>query len=322
MRVLVLHSDVEPNPAAEDMDTLLTAEAVARTLTGRGHHAPLAPFVPGIAATRATLETHRPDVVVNLVETIEGKGELAPYAASVLAMLNARFTGAPAGSMALTNDKPLTKNMLAAADLPTPDWSTPPDWAGLDPAKTYVVKAAAEDASLGLDDAAVVPGDAVAKRAAYCAAMFGGRWFAEEFIEGREFNVSMLETPDGPKVLPIPEMRFENWPADRPRIVGHAAKWNDDSVESRHTARAFGIERSEPALNAALTRLSLAAWRLCGLRGYARVDFRVDAGEPTILEINTNPCLHPDAGFAAAGAAAGMSYGGLIERILDVARKG
>jgi D-alanine-D-alanine ligase len=58
-----------------------------------------------------------------------------------------------------------------------------------------------------------------------------------------------------------------------------------------------------------LKRLAIECWKVFGLRGYARVDFRVDTqGRPWILEINANPCLSPDAGFAAAAAYAGISY--------------
>jgi D-alanine-D-alanine ligase len=50
------------------------------------------------------------------------------------------------------------------------------------------------------------------------------------------------------------------------------------------------------------------------------VDFRVaEDGVPLILEINTNPCISPDAGFAAAAEEAGMNYGTLIEKIVQAA---
>jgi D-alanine-D-alanine ligase len=65
-----------------------------------------------------------------------------------------------------------------------------------------------------------------------------------------------------------------------------------------------------------LRDLALRAWDLFGLRGYARVDFRVDEkGAPTILEINPNPCLEPGAGFAAAASEAGYAFADMIEHI-------
>ena len=72
-----------------------------------------------------------------------------------------------------------------------------------------------------------------------------------------------------------------------------------------------------------MKRLALECWRLFGLQGYVRVDFRVDqAGQPWILEINTNPCLSPDAGYAAALAEAGLDYDDAIRRIVERAVAG
>jgi D-alanine-D-alanine ligase len=112
------------------------------------------------------------------------------------------------------------------------------------------------------------------------------------------------------------EMRFEQWPPGKPRIVGYDAKWEEDSSGWRGTVRAFGVERSEPALAAKLKSACEQVWKLFALSGFARVDFRVDGdGTPLILEINTNPCISPDAGFAAAAQEAGMDYATLIDAI-------
>ena len=151
--------------------------------------------------------------------------------------------------------------------------------------------------------------------------MFSGGWFAERYVEGREFNIAVLEAENGPRILPMAEMRFESWPEGKPRIVGYDAKWEEDSSGWRGTVRAFGVERNEPALAARLQDACRRAWTLFGLSGFVRVDFRVtEAGEPLILEINANPCISPDAGFAAAAAQAGMAYDDLVAAIMDAAR--
>jgi D-alanine-D-alanine ligase len=180
----------------------------------------------------------------------------------------------------------------------------------------WIVKAALEDASLGLDDKCVVQSGEVKSRADGCAARFGADWFAERYVEGREFNIALL---DG-RVLPMAEMRFEHWPEGKPRIVGYDAKWDEESTSWSGTVRAFGVEKNEPKLAARLKSACEEAWRLFGLTGFARVDFRVrEDGTPLILEINTNPCISPDAGFAAAAAEAGLSYEALIEAIVEAA---
>jgi len=320
MRVLVLHSDVPPNAPADELDTLFSAHAIADTLGGCGHQVSLAPFAADPKAVRALIDEHRPDVVFNMVEAIFRQGELASIAPTILEKLNVPYTGCPAGPMAMAGDKTLAKRILRLGGLPTPDWDLPP-FDHLNEGHKYVVKSATEDASLGLDDGAVVTGrDAALARAESSRRAHGGRWFAEVYIHGREFNISVLEENGEPRVLPIPEMTFEGWGEARPRVVGYDAKWAEESADCLGTVRRFGIDKAEPALRQKLAGLSEAAWRLFGLRGFARVDFRVgDDGEPTILEINPNPCLEPGAGFAAAAREAGMSYLDVIERILHVA---
>ena len=320
MRILVLHSDIAEDAPPEEQDTLVAAQAVAAALQSRGHAVSQQPFTPDPPALRALLAREAPEIVFNLVEGVEGLGRLAPIAPRLLDAMGFAFTGAGAAAMDMTNDKPLTKRRLRDAGLATPDWSEPPDWRGLDDG-TYIVKSAAEDASLGLDDGCVVTGAAaVRRRAADCAARHGGRWFAERFVEGREFNIAVLQGAAGPLVFPMAEMRFESWPANKPRIVGYDAKWDEQSSASLRTVRAFGVETTEPRLAEKLRKACEQVWALFDLSGFVRVDFRVTAaGEPLILEINTNPCISPDAGFAAAAAEAGLSYEALIARIVEAA---
>lgn len=317
MRILVLHSDVLPAAPADELDTLYTAQAVAEALTTRGYQVTQAPFTPDPEITRALMADHRPDVVFNLVEAVWQQCELATIAPTILEKLNVPYTGCPAAPMALAADKPLAKRILRLAGLPTADWSEPP-FEDLEQNRRYIVKSATEDASLGLDGGCVVNGRAAAQlRAKESREKHGGRWFAEAYIHGREFNASILEENGQPRVLPIPEMQFLDWPEDRPRVVSYDAKWAEESHECLSTVRLFGIDGSDPALNEKLTRLAESAWRLFGLRGFARVDLRVsDEGKPFILELNPNPCLEPGAGFAAASAQAGMSYPDVVEKII------
>jgi D-alanine-D-alanine ligase len=78
----------------------------------------------------------------------------------------------------------------------------------------------------------------------------------------------------------------------------------------------------EPGLAARAQRLALACWQLFALDGCARVDFRVDgSGMLWVLEVNANPCLSPDAGFAAALAQAGIGYAEAIGWLLTDAER-
>jgi D-alanine-D-alanine ligase len=227
-----------------------------------------------------------------------------------------------------TNDKLSAKRRLLEAGLPTPAWFVD-RWCGGDPTwpclserrPRAIVKAVWEHASFGMDDDAVVSlapdldlDDVLFER----EAATGKQYFAEQFIEGREFNLTVLGGPNGPLVLPPAEIDFGAFPDGKPHIVGYRAKWDAGSFEYHHTPRRFSYPPEDAALLERLTDLAERCWREFDLRGYARVDFRVDrAGQPWILEVNANPCLSPDAGLAAAVEQSGMGYDRMIEAIVE-----
>jgi D-alanine-D-alanine ligase len=319
MKILILHTYVPPDAPSEDQDTMWSEAAVREAIKQRGHEVVSAPFVPELSELKALLDEHRPTVVFNLVESVNGLCELAPIAPVMLEKLGMPYTGNHAGTLSVTSDKTLSKEIMRKCGLPTADWIVPPDWHGLDEGRKYIVKHATEDCSLGLDDGAVVIGaKAVRERAELSKTLYGGRWFAELYIEGREFNVSCIEKDGKPMVLPVPEMHFYNWPADRPRIVGYAAKWDELSFDLDNTDRTFDAEEKEPELAKKLKDLVAATWTQFGMHGFGRVDFRLDAeGNPFILEVNPNACLEPNCNLAAAVNAAGLSYSDLIMQVID-----
>jgi D-alanine-D-alanine ligase len=200
----------------------------------------------------------------------------------------------------------------------TPDTFAPGETPG-DDSSTWIVKSVWEHASFGIDDGCVVTGPAAARaQIEECEKLHGGDWFAEAFIDGREFNLSVLERDGRPQILPIAEMQFVDYPQGKPRIVGYAAKWDVAAPEYHATRRAFG--ELPLAEYEALCAVTCECWRVFGLKGYARVDIRMDAaGTPWVLEINANPCLSPDAGFVAAAVEAGLSYNQLIESVVFAA---
>jgi D-alanine-D-alanine ligase len=321
MRVLVLHLDADSQAPPEIEDSILTAKQIGETLTKRGHFVELAPFEANYEKFVEEVSKVKPDIVFNMVEHALGQDQLSAVAPAYLEQMGLRYTGGGPAAIVATCDKPFAKEIMRAAGLPTPDWAVGPHWKGLDPDRRYIVKSSTEDASLGLDDGAVVLGADVPLRAKKCFDEYGGRWFAEAYVEGREFNISIIEDGKDLRVLPLAEIQFlDSWNPEKPRIVGYACKWDDDSEESKGSVRAFGFEKEDPKLAAELMRLTREAFTLFGNRGFARVDFRVDEqGNPMILEVNPNPSLDWDAGFAAACKEAGFDYGSALEKIIAAA---
>jgi D-alanine-D-alanine ligase len=308
----VVHAATESRP--DEIDTLVAANAVARALGSLGYTTEVVALTPDLSQLDA-LPARRPLLVFNLVDAVNGDGRLAPFVPARLDALALPYTGCSTSAWLDTLSKISTKLKLAHAGLPTPSWSQ--DGSGLDPERRVIVKPIWEHGSLGLDDASVLRG----ANAARAIAMRNLRWktehFAEKLLDGREFNLSLLDGPSGPRVLPIAEIVFEGF-ARGPKIVGYDAKWTPHSEAYIGTPRRFGLEAEAPELAAKLAGLALACWRLFALSGYARVDFRLDCdGAPAILEVNMNPCLSPDAGFAAAAAQAGLSYQAMIEEIVE-----
>jgi D-alanine-D-alanine ligase len=172
-----------------------------------------------------------------------------------------------------------------------------------------------------MDDDAVVsiePGTSIDDILRARDELTGRPHFAEAYIDGREFNLTLLAGPNGPLVLPPAEIDFAAYPTGKPKIVGYRAKWDEDSFEYGNTPRRFEFASRDRELLEDLAGLAVQCWHVFELRGYARVDFRVDAeNRPWILEVNANPCLAPDAGFAAAVERAGFGYHEAIGRIVD-----
>ena len=119
-------------------------------------------------------------------------------------------------------------------------------------------------------------------------------------------SISRCWVPANPRVLPMAEMSFEQWPEGKPRIVGYDAKWEEDSSGWNGTVRAFGVEHAEPELAAGSNPPASGSGTcsaLPALRGW--ISASTDEGAPLILEINTNPCISPDAGFRRGGGGSG-----------------
>lgn len=322
--VLVLHNAVTTESPADARDILEQVDCVLRALRELGHATGTLATGLDLPALKAELGTRRLDLVFNLVEAIEDSGQLVPLATALLDHLRLPYTGSGTEALLVTSNKVLTKRWLRRLGLPTPDWWDPQDPFPESPARgRWIVKPLWEDASIGMDDSSVVDSFAeVPARLQDKERQRPGRWFAEQFVEGRELNVALLAGPAGPEVLPLPEIEFVDFPAGKPRIVGYAAKWDEASFECRNTRRRFIDCAREGPLCRTLGDLAIGCWEAFGLEGYARVDFRVDGrGEPWILELNANPCISPDAGFAAAAAEAGLTYREVIRRIVAAARR-
>jgi len=263
----------------------------------------------------AALDSDKPDFVFNLVESINNRGELCYFIPALLNMHSIPYSGSPLEAMFITTSKVLTKKTLRKAGIINPQGYSPSEYSKLIPGRRYIIKPVWEDGSLG------ITGDSVfTYQPGYESRLKNysdTHWFIEEYIEGREFNISLIYSEKGPEVLPPAEIIFHNYTGDKPRIVDFKAKWEAGSFEYENTIRDFPGDDLNPVLKERITSAALQCWKEFGLKGYARIDMRIDSNDtPCIIEVNANPCLSPDGGVVAATIAAELPFTDVLQRII------
>ena len=253
-------------------------------------------------------------VVFNLVEGFGGSLHDVNYVPVLCRAMGKAYTGNDAGALSLSLDKWQTKMTLISNGIPTPKGAIAAVGCKAEVKALgggpFIVKPVATDASEGIDFHSIVKSAGVKlnKVVAKVHEDFGQAAVIEKYIDGRELNVSVLQVGDEVRVLPIAEIDFSAFSKAKPKIVGYGAKWDAGSFEYHNTPRV--IPAKLPAKVAREVRsLALDAWGAVGCQDYARVDFRLDKrNKPYVLEVNPNPDISPDAGFAAALEAAGIKY--------------
>jgi D-alanine-D-alanine ligase len=299
---------------ADDLDVLVQKAQVSKALRQLGHEITDIAVTLNLQALRKSLKEKTPDFVFNLVEAIASCGQFIHFTPVLLETLSIPYSGASSSAIYVTTNKILAKERMSHYGIPTPAWTTG-DRPDFDP--PFIIKPVSEDASVDIDEDVIFtdPQELEASKSKFADKQ--RQYFIERYIAGREFNISLLASEKGPEVLPLAEIKFEGYPKGKPRIVGYRAKWDPHSFEYSHTVRNFDFPEDDLGLLDQLREFSLQCWRVFDLRGYARVDFRVDrAGCLWILEINANPSIAPDSGFVAAAKKAGISYERMVERII------
>ncbi len=315
MHILIVSDKLSKKPTKDELDTILEVKQVSRALKALGHEVSHLRFSLNLERVRKRLLSLSPDLIFNLVETLEGC-RLLHLAPALFETMLFRYTGGNSQGMMSSSDKLFAKHLLQKEGLPTAPWLDASAGGSLSSFLRIplIIKPVAQEASVGITDASV---QTFGDEASLKDALAGGSLFAETFIQGREFSVSLL-TVDGKTIVFDPaEILFIDYPCDKPAIVGYEAKWEESSFEYIHTQRSFSFPPGDGPLLRTLQELSVKAFLLFGGKGYARVDFRVDqGGNPFILEVNLNPCIARDSGFVAAAERYGLTYEQMIALII------
>ena len=313
-----------PKPGNRDsMDVLTQVNAIERSLSALGHHPVRIPFTKDLPLFVQTFRQNPLDMVFNLCETVDEDAGFCGHPAAVLELLGVPFTGSPSTALMVSTDKVLTKRLIKSCHLLTPQFLLVTNSRQFNPnflKFPLIVKPQFEDASIGIDqDSVITEKQEINQRLDAFIERFGSV-IIEEFIQGREFNVSLMGFPTL-SPLPVAEIDFTGLPKNYHQIVGYKAKWDESSTEYKHTTRKFP-ENLSPRIRRKIENTAVICARLLMIRDYGRVDIRMDKNENIyVLEVNANPCLSPDAGIAAAALKSGLNYDQMIGKIVDYVKK-
>ncbi len=325
--VLILHNLPSEEPlfretcGASDAGVLHAVRHVAGALAGLQVPHRVA-GVRRLAEIPGTLATGDEPVVFNLVERLDGGASDGNYVPAVCRALGRACTGGATDSLVLTLDKDLARARLAAHGIRVPPGVVVP--MGEAPPATLpdgplFVKPLSSDGSEGIDAGSLVRD----KRTQLAAAVVrvhrqsGQHALVEAFIEGREFNLSVMERAGEIVPLPVSEIDFSLFPPGRPHFVDYSVKWTPGAIAGQVSPRRVPA-LVDAATAARLQALAGRAWRACGCQDYARIDTRMDvAGNMYVLDVNINCDLSPLAGLPAALTAAGVPFEAFVAQMIE-----
>lgn len=316
-KIIIYHTFVDKNSRPDDLDVLVEAEFVLKNLKKLGYSSKILPFICDIKRIKSEIKKIKPEFIFNLVESINGTDSLIYLASSIFDCLKVSYTGCPTRALFQTSDKLITKKILNRNEINTPKYLSLNNYnkVNIKKGEKFLIKNAKEHSSIGIDEKYLILFEDKKEIIKALKEKSGEKYFAEQYIDGREFNISLLGNPV--RILPIAEMKFNNYGKKKPKIIGYRAKWDKKSYEYKNTKRNFNFKKDEEPLLKNLKDICMKCWEIFGLRGYARIDFRVDKNDvPYVLEINVNPCISPDAGFIAAAERAGLGHNRIIEEII------
>jgi len=276
------------------------------------------------------IEESKPCLIFNLCEAFDGDPSLESNVAAIFELLNVVYTGSPPSAIGLTSNKEKTKQLLIQNNIPVPAGLSINTIQNLESRGTrengpwnlkfpLMVKPQSEDGSVGIDSNSVVFNfDTLKEKFEYIFNKYNQPVIVEEYIEGREFNVSILGN-NPPHIFPVAEVDYSNTPPKAPKILCYKSKWMKNSDSYRLTPSLCPANISVEIENS-IKEVALKTFEVTGCRDYARVDIRLDNNNtPFVLEMNANPDISIGDGMAKSAGVDGWSYNKLIKGIVSTA---
>ena len=314
-RCLIIYNEPAPEALPDELDVLDQVNFIESALKALGYNVNRMGITDDFMNEIAHIADEGFEFIFNLVESVGNNAEILYFIPALLNMHHIPYTGCPVEATFVTASKVLARRFMKANGIPVAGGYKVSEASGLVPGRKYILKPVWEDGSLGITEESVFTFNGTVPE--ILDDKNDNHWFIEDFIDGREFNVSVKAGPDGPEILPPAEMLFIDYPDDVPRIVSYKAKWVQDTFQFDNSCRRFPNDLSDRLMQN-IKDAVIACWHTFGLKGYARVDMRTDADENVyVLEVNANPCISPDSGFISAAVHAGYSHEDIISHIIN-----
>jgi D-alanine-D-alanine ligase len=272
-----------------------------------------------LSTIRGAIDAHKPHVAFNLMEEFGGIAHFDAHVVSYLELRKQPYTGCNPRGLILARDKAVTKKILAYHGFKVPGFAIFPQRRAAKRANglnfPLFVKSLTEEGSVGISGASIVHDEEKLKeRVAFIHRTTQTTALAEEFIDGREIYVGVMGN-DRLTVLPPWEFAMTKKDDSKPLIASNRAKW--DPEFQRQVGLKTGPAQLSRRSRQNLAKASKEIYRLLGLSGYARLDYRVtDDEEAYLLEANPNPQIAKDEDFALSAKHTGVDYAELIEQLM------
>jgi D-alanine-D-alanine ligase len=306
----------------DDADKL--TQTMVSSLQEVGHPVAVAEFWKEV---KSAIRKFNPNewIIFNWCEGIEDEIGGDARVCAALDELGYTYTGNPPHTLKLSVQKGRVKKVLQRWGIPTPqgrefksaDEVTADVWdKAWFPA---IIKPVSQHCSVAVTRDAVVHNLAqLRERIEYVIETVKEPALAERFIAGREINVGIWGN-GRPRMLPLREIDFSAIKNPLHQMVTWDSKWVPDSPEWNSMPVNMHPVVSD-TLRTRIEAASLKTYRMFECRDYARVDLRIDADEqPWVVDVNPNPDITSDGGFAGACKMAGYSYGEAISNIVSMA---
>jgi len=306
----------------EIQHTLNKIDLLSKGLTALGHPLTLVPvYDPNLADL---LKPYAPSdyVLFNLCEELPGIPRSAGQVGEIIESLGFFHTGPSARVLTFSQDKINVKNVLEAHHIPTPKWhvyaSTSEDGWHHFPA---IVKPPLEHCSIGIDTHAVVEDhNELTHRIQYVLNTFKQPALVEDFIDGREFRISVIGNGSEAYLLPPTEMDYSLMERVSERLLSYDSKMNPLS-RYFNEIKVNCSPVFTPQEYTQLERIALSVFKVLDCHDYAGFDFRLRDGVFYVLDVNPDPEFSPESSLVLGAQKLGLSFGQLGSFVVNQAAR-